>query len=137
MALYGTQEWLNHFKEALNTNSRYEEAAAEWEGDFYFVSSPSDTFPNELTMYLNLKEGKCLEAELISDPDLRSPEFTVKGATEVWMQIINKELDPMQAIMTGKLNMKGNMSKIMKNLKAANELVNSLSLVQTEFPPAA
>jgi putative sterol carrier protein len=48
--------------------------------------------------------------------------------------VATNELDPMQAIMTGKLSLKGNMQKVMKNLKAANELVNSLKLVPTELP---
>jgi putative sterol carrier protein len=35
--------------------------------------------------------------------------------------------------MTGKLTIKGDMGKLMKNLRAAQELVNSLVLVETQF----
>ncbi|NWJ48552.1 MAG: SCP2 sterol-binding domain-containing protein [Chloroflexi bacterium] len=134
MALFGTQEWLDEFREALNTSASYEDAAKEWEGDFYFIASPDETSTDEITMYLNLQYGKCLEAIKVEDASLRTPEFTVKGPADSWFKVATNELDPMQAIMTGKLSLKGNMQKVMKNLKAANELVNSLKLVPTELP---
>ncbi len=133
MALFGTQDWLNSFANALNNNESYAEAAKDWEGDFYFLVTPGGNYPNEMTMYLHLEHGKCLAAEMVSDPSSRKPDYTVKGALEAWQQIITKELDPTQAIMTGKLTIKGDMVKIMKNLKAAQELVNSLVLVETQF----
>jgi putative sterol carrier protein len=133
MALFGTQDWLNSFANALNNNESYAEAAQEWEGDFYFLVTPGGNYLNDMTMYLHLEHGKCLVAEMVADPSSRKPDYTVKGALESWQQIITKELDHTQAIMTGKLTIKGDMVKIMKNLKAAQELVNSLVLVESEF----
>ena len=33
-----TEEWAKAFMEAINHNDAYKEAAATWEGDFYFVA---------------------------------------------------------------------------------------------------
>ncbi len=133
MALFGTQEWATKFAEALNSSEKYAEAAADLQGDFYFVVNASENVPQEVTMYVNLANGKCTEAVLVENPESRSPEFVMKGALESWRAIIVGELDPRQAIMTGKLNLKGNMAKLMKNLAAANELVTTLSAVETQF----
>jgi hypothetical protein len=37
MAKFFTQEWGDLYKEAINSNKAYEEAAKTWEGDFYFI----------------------------------------------------------------------------------------------------
>jgi putative sterol carrier protein len=133
MALFGTQDWLDSFANALNNNESYAEAAKDWEGDFYFLVTPGGNYPDDLTMYLHLERGRCKAAEMVIDPDNRKPAYSVKGTLESWQQIIIGELDPTQAIMTGKLTIKGDMGKLMKNLRAAQELVNSLVLVETQF----
>ncbi len=40
MVLFGSTEWLESFHDAINTSQSYEEAAKNWEGDFYFVLEP-------------------------------------------------------------------------------------------------
>ena len=47
---------------------------------------------------------------------------------------MTKELDPIQALMTRRLKLRGNMMKIMRAPKAAAELVNCSTQVPTEFP---
>jgi putative sterol carrier protein len=52
----------------------------------------------------------------------------------MWKKVLTKELDPIQALVTARLKLKGNMVMIMKNVKAAKELVESCTRVETEFP---
>ena len=47
---------------------------------------------------------------------------------------MTKQLDPMQAMMTGKLKLQGNMAMVMKNVRAAKELVESCTRIDTDFP---
>jgi putative sterol carrier protein len=42
-------------------------------------------------------------------------------------------LDPSQALMTRKLELQGNMMKIMKSVKATLDLVNCCSLIDTTY----
>ena len=51
-----------------------------------------------------------------------------------WKKVILKQLDPIQGMMTSKLKLSGNMAVIMKNVKAAKELVESSTHIDTEFP---
>ena len=47
---------------------------------------------------------------------------------------MGKQVDPIQALITRQLKLKGNMAKVLRAVKAAQELVNSATRVETEFP---
>jgi putative sterol carrier protein len=68
------------------------------------------------------------------DPDVRKPVFRLSGTIENWKKVMTKQMDPMQAMMTGKLKLQGNMAMVMKNVRAAKELVESCTRIDTDFP---
>jgi len=47
---------------------------------------------------------------------------------------MTKKIDPIQALMTGQLKLTGNMAMVMRNVRAAKELVESCTHIPTEFP---
>jgi putative sterol carrier protein len=58
----------------------------------------------------------------------------MSGPLSKWRQVIEKKLDPIQGLLTRQFKLKGDMVMIMKNVKAAQELVNCTTQVPTEFP---
>ena len=127
-----TEEWAKAFMEAINHNDAYKEAAATWEGDFYFVAENKDG--SHATVYLDLWHGACRDAFLMADPSTKTPEFEVSGKIPSWKKVMGKQVDPIQALITRQLKLKGNMAKVLRAVKAAQELVNSATRVETEFP---
>jgi putative sterol carrier protein len=133
---FGTQLWLARLRETINQSESYAEAAKNWEGDIYFIIEAADSYlPHDLFLYLDLWHGQCRAATIAHDPADYQPEFTFSGSFKTFKQIINDWLDPMKAIMTRKLKVQGNMAKIMRNVKAANQLVHCCTLIPTHFPP--
>jgi hypothetical protein len=59
MAKFFTQEWGDLYKEAINSNKAYEEAAKTWEGDFYFIMEAGGPVKEPVYMYIDLYHGKC------------------------------------------------------------------------------
>jgi putative sterol carrier protein len=49
-------------------------------------------------------------------------------------QILDKKVDPVQAMMTGRLKVKGDMAQIMRMPRAAVEFVNGMTTFETAFP---
>ena len=127
-----TEEWAKAFMEAINHNDAYKEAAATWEGDFYFVAENKDG--SHATVYLDLWHGECRDAFLMADAASKTPEFEVSGKIPSWKKVMGKQVDPIQALITRQLKLKGNMAKVLRAVKAAQELVNSATRVETEFP---
>jgi len=118
----------------INESEAYRSAAKSWEGDFYFIIEPEGSLTERVILYMDLWHGECREAFVVRDEDVRSPEFRISAPLSAWKQVITKELDPIQAMMTRRLKLKGNMMKIMRAVKAAQELVNCCTQVPTEFP---
>ncbi len=132
--LFGTDEWVKDLMEKVNDSEGYAHAAKDWEGDFYFVINKSPGFPEEISLYLDLQHGKCLDAFAADDPTAKSPAFILAAPAPIWRKVLEGKLDPIRGLMSRQLKLKGNMMKIMKTPKAATELVAAAQVVDTEWP---
>lgn len=133
MPKFPSHEWVVALCEALNASEAYAEAAKNWEGDFYFIVEPGGPLTEQAILYMDLWHGKCREAKGITDPSEKNPAFVMSADYDTWVRVIKAQLDPIQGLMTRKLKLKGNMTMIMKNVKAAQELVKCCALVPTEW----
>jgi len=132
--LFGSQEWVDALKKALETSQAYKEAAKNWEGDLYIIVEPDASYKNRHILYLDLWHGECREARVITDENEKSPKYRIFGPFTNMKQILDKKVDPVQSMMTGKIKVKGDMAQIMKMPRAAVELVNCMTVFETIFP---
>jgi len=132
----GSQAWLDAFVEAINGSKKYEAAAKDWEGDFYFILEPGGPVIERKYMYLDLWHGKCRGAEIAEEKekDKYKPEFTIAGNLAIWKKIREKKLDSTQALLTRQLKLTGNIGKVMRASGAASELGAATQAVPTLFP---
>ena len=134
MAKFPSQEWTAEYAEKLNAIMSYEEAGMIWEGAITFVVQRDGDFSGDAFIYLDLYHGKCRSAKFsLAESDLPTPEYKYAGPYGNWRKLINKEIDPIQGLLTGKFKLQGSMMKIMRFTKAAKEMVSTASSVQTEF----
>jgi putative sterol carrier protein len=131
---FPSDEWIKALCEQLNANEAYAQAAKNWEGDFYFIVEPKGSLTEPVYLYMDLWHGKCRDAFMTQNPDEKDPEYLLSAPMSTWRRVIEKQLDPIQGMMTRKIKLKGNMVKIMKVPKAAVEIVNSCTLIETDFP---
>ena len=134
MALpFPSDPWVKALMEDLNASQAYLDAARNWEGDFYFIIEPAGSMAGPVTLYMDLWHGKCREAFEL-DGAGREPVFRLSGPVATWKKVITKKLDPMAALMTGQLKLTGNMAMVMRNVRAAKELVESCTRIPTDYP---
>jgi putative sterol carrier protein len=136
MAVFGTMDWANAFMAAVNGSKPYEDAAATWEGDFYFIIEAGGALKEPGYMYVDLWHGKCRKVDVITEAekDKYKPEFVLQASVATWRKVAEKKIDSIQAIVTRQLKLTGNMGKVMRAVKAAQELVNCVTQVKTEYP---
>ncbi len=134
MAIFGSDEWWQAFHDVINASKAYEDAAKTWEGDFHFIVEPSGSVKEPIYMYIDLWHGKSRKAFIAKDATEMKPEFVITASVNVWKKVIEKKLDPIQGLVTRQLKLQGNIGKIMRAVKAAQELVNCTTRVATEFP---
>lgn len=147
-----SEEWAEAYVKALNSNPNYKAAASWWEGDFIFIVEPSGNLDHEIKMFIGLYKGDCTGAKTLASGegyDVLAPnspprplkegekvgvEFVFSGPYDNWVKVLKKELDPIQGLMAGKFKLVGNMAKVMRATKAAQEMVVATTMVEgTEF----
>lgn len=134
MVKFPSREWAEEYSKKLNSNPSYQDAGKTWEGAITFVIEKDDSFNQDMFMYLDLHHGQCRGFEFSTTlNDLPSAEFKYRGPYKNWKKLINKEIDPIQGILTGKFKLEGSMMKIMRYSKAAKVMVSTASDVETEF----
>jgi putative sterol carrier protein len=131
MVRFPSDEWINKFKEELNKNKAYEDAAKNWEGDFLFIITPDDGLNEEFTFYVDLWHGKCREALLLKEK--KDAAFVFKGPYSQWKLVIKNELDPIRGLIRGLFTLEGDSKVIIDEIKAAQELVNTASKIPVDF----
>ena len=142
-----SKEWADAYEKALSANENYRAAASWWEGDFVFVIEPSGNLDHEIKMFIGLYKGDCTGAKVLDEAEEyeilppNSPprplkegekvgaEFIFSGPYDNWVKVLRKELDPIQGLMAGKFKLVGNMAKVMRATKAAQEMVNSTTMI--------
>ena len=131
---FATEAWIKRLGDECNRSEAYRQAARNWEGDVCFIVEPEGEPTEPIYLYMDLYHGRCRRALILEDDSAVSPEFCVRGTVSTWKAITQKEVDPFKALMMRKLSLKGNMAKVMRNMRAANELVNCTTRIETEFP---
>jgi putative sterol carrier protein len=133
--VFPSEEWVRALEQELNTSPAYADAAKNWEGDFYFVVDPDKdgTLGAPVYLYMDLWHGQCRNAHLVEDKAEKNPAFVMSGAYSKWKRVVTAQLDPIQGLMTGQLKLKGNMVMVMKNVKAAQEMVKACTRIEAEF----
>ena len=133
MAEFLSEEWLNSFEEKLNTDDRYAEIAKNWEGDINLKIDPGKHLAEPVTVYFDLWHGKCREAYFVEDGDQKDAAFGMNAKYEDYVRILTGDLHPMQAMLTRKLNVQGNMALLMRNVPTVLDFVRCAQEV-TDIP---
>lgn len=131
---FATDAWIKAVRDEVNRSEAYQRAAKTWEGDFYFVLEAGEGYPQERYMYIDLWHGEARDAYQVEDPSAQAPAFQIRAPLSVWRDVLNKKLDPIRGLASGKLKLKGNLMKIIKVPKAATALVACAADVDTEWP---
>jgi putative sterol carrier protein len=147
MVKFGTQEWVDQYVDAINSNEAYAKAADWWEGDFVFQVDPHGGLTEQLRLWIGLHHGKCTGCKILKEDDEVkllekgesaadhpfAVEYIYAARIDVWEKIMKKELDPIRALLSGQAKLTGDMAKVLRATDAAKELVVSASTIETEF----
>lgn len=133
-AIFPSKEWLNDLEAKLNSDEKYAEVGRNWEGDLFFFIEPEGNLKEQLTFYLDLWHGNCRKVEYM--PDLKShpnPAFIFTASYNNIVAVLSGNMNPMTAMMTSKLKVKGSMGYMMRNVPTVLDFVRVAQDVTTEI----
>jgi putative sterol carrier protein len=133
MATFPNPEWIQALMDKLNTDQKYAQVAARWEGDIMVLVEPGGPLTERIAYYLDLWHGTCRSAYVVGPLLEKSAAFTLKAPYENYRQIIKGDLDPMQAMLTRKLSVQGNMAVLMRNIPTVLDFVRCCREVTDGF----
>ncbi|NGP76176.1 R2-like ligand-binding oxidase [Balneolaceae bacterium YR4-1] len=128
-----SESWAEHWKENLNVNSDYENAASKWEWTIMLVMKIERG--NDKCLFLDLWHGKCREIRECLNGDREKADYVISGNKSEWKDIFDRKTEPMMAFIQGKLTLKkGSLLSLSGYTKAAQELLKSAISIPSYFP---
>ena len=130
---FPSPEWLQNFHEKLNADEQYRRIAAKWEGDMVVVVEPDQSYKDRLIYYWDLWHGHCKRVAVLESIEEEDPAFVITSTYENFTQVLRGKLDPMQALLTRKLKLKGNMAVMMRSVPVVLDFVRCAREITDEI----
>ena len=131
---FPSSDWMDALIERLNSDKRYAEVAKKWEGDIYVVIDPDQSVPSQtepVAYYLDLWHGQCRGGYYYEAIPSDGPQavFTFRTNMTNILKIFSGELDPIQAMLTRRLRVEGNMAYLLRNVPTVLDFIRCCRLV--------
>ncbi len=133
-AIFPSEEWLKELEIQINVDERYSEVAKNWEGDLFFSIEPEGNLKEKLTFYIDLWHGKCRKVTYQPKPeDYPASAFIMSATYNNITAVLTGKMNPMTAMMTSKLKVKGSMGYMMRNVPTVLDFVRVAQSVTKEI----
>ena len=133
MAKFPEEEWLAALIEKLNTDVDYARIAEKWEGDMLVLIEPGGNLKEEKVIYLDLWHGKCRGGNFVQGQAAPNAVLNLRLPYENGVSLLKGELDVMQALLTRKIGVKGNMAILMRNVPTVLDFVRCCRAVSDDY----
>lgn len=135
---FPSEEWTQAFAVAVNDNEDYRKHGKPWTyGAVAMVISknPELGIEEDTGMILDVDQGVCRGTQYVKGMDaVQEAPFVIVAPYDRWKQVIRGEVDPIKAMMEGKLKMtKGHLPTMLRFVESSRALVVSATKVPTRF----
>jgi putative sterol carrier protein len=135
---FPSEAWATAYQRAVNDNPQYRTAGKDWtHGKVAFVvkADASLELQADMAILLDVNAGQCHAATYMSgDAAREGAAFAVEGPYDNWKQLIVEGLDPIKALMQGRLRLtKGHLPTMIRYVESSKQLLASAQQVPTAF----
>jgi putative sterol carrier protein len=131
---FPSEAWLFELHRILNSDEQYARTARGWEGDILCLIEAAEGRDLLAAFHLDLWHGACRGVKAFSPgtEPLPMAKFTLRAPLPNFYKVISGELDPMQAMMTRRLKVDGNMAYMLRNVPTVLDFVRCCRAVEIE-----
>ncbi len=133
MAKFPEYSWFETLKNKLNEDDQYARIASKWEGDILFVIEADEVLKNPISIHIDLWHGKCRGVKEVGTDEQVKATFTLSAPYSNYVALLNGNVDPMQAMLTRKLRVQGNMAIMMRSVPTVLDFVRCCREVTDEY----
>lgn len=120
---FGDLSFYEAMAAALNSDEEWAERGKALTYSMTYVY----TAPLDKVFFVNFDAGQVTESVELSDVDDRPADFVITGTPENWKAVLSGDVKPATAMATGKLNIKGKQTTLLKNMKAFTYIMDVMS----------
>ncbi len=132
--MFPSEEWIQALSDRLNDSPDYKIAAAKWEGSLGYVVEPDKgSTDKQRISFMDAYHGEIRESCELETIEERAIDFILRANFATWKSIIKSEIEPIRAVMTGKIKVTGNRLKLLKNVGAAKVMMECMKSIPTRF----
>jgi len=132
--IFPSREWADVFMDLLNEDEEFAKAGANWEGDINFVIQNLPGKDSSDIIYLDLWHGTCRGVDYMDEKDARPAAFRIVAPLANWKRVINKQIGPIPALVSGQLKVYGNLAYILRHVLSSQRMVECAVKMNTVFP---
>jgi len=133
--LFPSEEWVKEYCQRLSNSADYNKSGKGWKDPIMFRISDPDVLKGKVgfdSFILNLKDGTCEGTEIVSDPAKMAP-YVLTASYSNWKKIIGGKINPTQAMLTGQIKVKGNVTTLLRYASAAIAMVKAAQTIPTRY----
>jgi putative sterol carrier protein len=134
---FASEPWLKALMAQLNQSQAYREAAGGWEGDMCVALDPDAGLKDQVALYLDLWHGECRSVRVLASGETPQAAFVLRAPYLRFVDVLQGRLDPMTAMINGRISVKGNMAVMLRNVPGVLEFVRQCQALDTDFTGAA
>lgn len=136
MPTFPSDAWFQDYIRLINGSTEYAEAAGDWEGEVSLLieAEPDKGLPSDVWALLDLWHEACRGGGVVDEGRGARAAFVIRAPYSRWKDIVRGDLEPVKAMMQGKLRVQGDLPAIVRQIRAVNEMVHLAELVETTFP---
>lgn len=132
--IFPSRKWADVFMDLLNEDEEFAKAGANWEGDINFVIQNLPGKDSSDIIYLDLWHGTCRGVDYMDEKDARPAAFRIVAPLANWKRVINKQIGPIPAMVSGQLKVYGNLAYILRHVLSSQRMVECAVRMNTVFP---
>jgi putative sterol carrier protein len=133
---FPSPEWAAELQRQVAASAAYQKAAATWTfGAVALIAraDPAIGLPDDVGLWIDVDRGVCRAVRVVGRAEAETAPFCITGPYAQWKQVLRGTLEPIKAMMQKKLELKGQMTIIVKYVNASKELVECAGRVPTRF----
>ncbi len=134
MPVFPSYEWMETLVEMLNDNEEYKKAAATYEGVMaLLIKAEEGKLDEDMLGYVHPYHGQIIDYGIWDDLEGKDPMFIIYAPYSTWKSVVKGEIDPMGAIMKGKIKIKGDMAQLLKRTQGSQIMMEAMKQLDTQF----
>ncbi|MBU4174161.1 MAG: SCP2 sterol-binding domain-containing protein [Actinobacteria bacterium] len=125
---FGTMEWLDTYVKLFNEHPDMSEALKEFTARVAYEFTDR---PDLVPKFVVMEEGVIKDYGELTDDS--AVDYMIRADYEIWKIMTEGELDPMNALMAGKLKVRGNMAALLKHAEGFKSTFDIVQAIPTVF----